>query len=728
LVGHLKPFVASQNLGQIVIGASGGQFASNPENFRQQLDQVSGELNNCKLLIDYVDAGAVQNNQVLGQLNRKWDLVESWGYTVKIAWWGQIAKDKFLDIDELSSEAIAEVKYISRAEFEAICKEFVLEKVESSPTKDKINPIIEDIKDRLLNQIETKPHLEIQIAGQFATKQERSQILAALPETGLIFLAASLGFGKTEINGAAIKDSKLIVSLSHLTTLAMASAERFGINYFNDDRSSKTKTSLCIQSLLSLRDLDFTEYIIVFDEFPQILEALITSKTCNKDNNRDLYLQLFAKIFRDAKRIIVSSADVSQREIQLVNTLRGKDDLFLVKATKKAEGCKVIFLNNYSEKGKKNSDLLFSHALDAAMSGKKILFFSDTKADSERFYKMLITAGITAEKILLVNSSTSGEEKQKAFIKNPNKEQYQYQIIISSPSINSGLSITQPHFEVVYGCFRNVLTAAEHAQSLKRLRLNIDRFVFVADTKVQSPISDSTDPKEVLKALQNRTKLSTMTVKNNLEPARSDEDRRYFHFDTDWDNPFIHYYCESIAWRNTQLESPELELRARLELDGCNVSVQTAETKCEEIHAARIELEAEHRESLKKSEIKRGRDLKELIDRPIPTENEQIIIEASVLAEFYRVEKLTDEIIELDDKGDHRKNVRKLEEFLNRKNAVDTDRFSMTKRGDTFTGFAPDLKTKTVTAELTYDLIGKGILDTLPESFNPHSARNRREK
>ncbi len=108
-----KPFVLSQKLGLVTIGAAGGQFAASPETFRQSLEQLG-----IKTIEFYPDAGATQNRSVLRQYRATFRLLLEWGYTVQIAWWGQTDKQLHSDIDELDD--LNQIRFLSLAEFNQI--------------------------------------------------------------------------------------------------------------------------------------------------------------------------------------------------------------------------------------------------------------------------------------------------------------------------------------------------------------------------------------------------------------------------------------------------------------------------------------------------------------------------------------------------------------------------------------------------------------------------------
>ena len=122
-----KPFRTAQLFEQIIIGASGGNFASSPETFKRYLAQASEELGGKSVITLYADAGAVSKHGVLSQYRRTHKLIQDWGYTLQIAWWGQIAENT-PDSDELNPTEIEAVRCISWEEFSTLADQFQVEK------------------------------------------------------------------------------------------------------------------------------------------------------------------------------------------------------------------------------------------------------------------------------------------------------------------------------------------------------------------------------------------------------------------------------------------------------------------------------------------------------------------------------------------------------------------------------------------------------------------------
>lgn len=110
----VKPFFTAQRLGQVTIGAAGGQFAASPQTLKATLEKLGS-----KIIDFYPDAGTVGNRNVVEQYKKTWKLLQQWGYQVRVGWWGQTAKDQS-DIDELAD--LGAIAYINTDDFLSIVR------------------------------------------------------------------------------------------------------------------------------------------------------------------------------------------------------------------------------------------------------------------------------------------------------------------------------------------------------------------------------------------------------------------------------------------------------------------------------------------------------------------------------------------------------------------------------------------------------------------------------
>lgn len=113
-----KPRVASEKIGAIVIGASGGLFAASPMQLRHFI-QYAVRQDGCDSshVVLYLDAGDINNHHVMHRVSRLVALLERWPRRVFFAWWEQRDKDS-PDIDEL--EDLNAVRFISCYQFQPL--------------------------------------------------------------------------------------------------------------------------------------------------------------------------------------------------------------------------------------------------------------------------------------------------------------------------------------------------------------------------------------------------------------------------------------------------------------------------------------------------------------------------------------------------------------------------------------------------------------------------------
>lgn len=114
-----KPFLACDRLKISIIGAAGANWASSPDHLKKALEARGAKPGD--IITIYPDAGSVENGAIVHQYRQAAKLLKSYGYGVRFAWWGQVDKETSRDIDELTTEELAAITYLSLDEFEAIC-------------------------------------------------------------------------------------------------------------------------------------------------------------------------------------------------------------------------------------------------------------------------------------------------------------------------------------------------------------------------------------------------------------------------------------------------------------------------------------------------------------------------------------------------------------------------------------------------------------------------------
>jgi hypothetical protein len=115
--GILKAWILAQLRNLLVIGAAGGNFAASPELLKRYLEAASALLDGIKEVVLWADAGAIANKHIMRQYRNVHLLLKKWGYTVRVAWWGQIDKN-CLDPDEYTGD----YELLTWAQFEGMSR------------------------------------------------------------------------------------------------------------------------------------------------------------------------------------------------------------------------------------------------------------------------------------------------------------------------------------------------------------------------------------------------------------------------------------------------------------------------------------------------------------------------------------------------------------------------------------------------------------------------------
>ena len=122
--GILKPFVSAYRYDEryITMGAAGGNFTATPKQLKATLDALSKRLGKKEVMFA-TDAGAKQNHHVYKRDRITVELLQSWGYEVKVGHWGQWENKAAPDFDELLD--LAGVQWVAADEYFNVRQNFL---------------------------------------------------------------------------------------------------------------------------------------------------------------------------------------------------------------------------------------------------------------------------------------------------------------------------------------------------------------------------------------------------------------------------------------------------------------------------------------------------------------------------------------------------------------------------------------------------------------------------
>ncbi len=295
-------------------------------------------------------------------------------------------------------------------------------------------------------------------------------------ERGHIYLIASAKCtGKTKTVEAITKKFTNIYAWFNRIALGREESHKLGLTYKDDlgKFTGSLKTAFCANSAYQFNpSLLRNNGLLLGDESDQVLSYLFES-LCNKDGLRPAILKAFeaqlqAAIFGNGMAIFLS-ADNTDIEYEFLQQIA-------------PEGCEVrVILNTYQPPlgevvfdMSKNPDDSIAELIENLKQGIPCFVIDDIKngvkgckSIAEYIRKQIPEI---ASKIVEINSDTSGTEPIQEYLKNINQKSLETLLLMCSPSVISGISLENGHFQQGYGFYNGILTTKESAQSLSRVR------------------------------------------------------------------------------------------------------------------------------------------------------------------------------------------------------------------------------------------------------------------
>jgi hypothetical protein len=455
-----KPNLATIKMGQQVIGAAGGQWLSSPELLQDGLKRWRAQD------IDlYLDGEDLQKPQVLQRWLKLYRQLTAWGYRPHLMWSGK-------DIDEL--EDLERLRELKIEDLEYLCGYRV------PPT----TPL--SLSRRLYYQSRQFTATEIQCRRFFEWE---------IPQSGLknflIAIKSALGTGKTEFlkkleEWAAYQGLELIF-IGYRNNLLRQTCDRIPDLYHIGDEGeiflySDYHKAVCHHSAGLLDPAEMGNKIVILDECVSSLRDMLTSKLTagrRKDgtDSRQVRLAHIAELIKNSHGVVVLDAYLSDTEVNFLQQLRP------FKGVKKILN---TYRNRMNVRMVNDKSTLSRSILDDALLGSNLLVTATTQKHCENLEKALIRIGISPDAICRIDGTTDRDESIQLFFRNPRAylEQYRPQIVILSPTAESGISIDYPsYFQTHYHFHLGNLGVLSGLQFLLRYRdLTAPRVIYCEAT------------------------------------------------------------------------------------------------------------------------------------------------------------------------------------------------------------------------------------------------------
>jgi len=269
-----------------------------------------------------------------------------------------------------------------------------------------------------------------------------------------------------------------VILLGHRQSLIGDLCKKLGLNNYLDDpkfkkseiQSRKSRYGVCIDSVWKVKDYQYD--IVVIDEVEQVLSHFLSGTIGTGGVS---LFNIFSVLVSKSSKIIVLDSDISWITFNTFTSIINKNSGNLLRLN--------IYINQYKPINRginlfPSDKQLIGHIKDSVVSGKRIFITSNSKIKVKNIEKSLVKLfkDLDVEiPLLLITSENSRTDDIQDFIKDIKTKILDYQVILSSPSLGTGIDITfendDQHIDCVYGLFENQINSHfEIDQQLSRVR------------------------------------------------------------------------------------------------------------------------------------------------------------------------------------------------------------------------------------------------------------------
>lgn len=291
---------------------------------------------------------------------------------------------------------------------------------------------------------------------------------------GMNVIIAPMGTGKTKnVITPFSQENKQFMAIAHRRSLIAELANNLKVKNYDEkfDASLEDKIAVCLPSAISKRFTVFRDRMqnLAIDEISQCVRFTNSKECKTKDNDQEGIYFGTQKLVNHCDRVVVADASIDEPTLTFLEQAR-PEERFTVYEVLPQNKDKKIF--TYDEEG------LLSAINCELMNDGKVWVACESVASAEAIQDLFKER----YKTILITSKNNTTKKVKTFLSNADKDSRNYDLVIASPAISSGVSVEHkewvngelvcvPHFTMIAG-FANgsAICFSDFAQMLARVR------------------------------------------------------------------------------------------------------------------------------------------------------------------------------------------------------------------------------------------------------------------
>jgi hypothetical protein len=299
---------------------------------------------------------------------------------------------------------------------------------------------------------------------------------------GLTLIKAPKGSGKTESLKSLIARSRKVLLIGHRRSLIRQSCKRLDLCCYLDPSGTFDRVGVCLDSLEFIpRDCRYD--VVILDESEQVLAHFLSDTIEQRQGGgRERLFNRFSTLVLQTKRVVALDADLGFVTLSTLKRMMApalpdpvQGDLF------ESDRPRVRLWLNEGKPGQGKTIQVFrskSHLIadltQVAAEGKRVFVTANSKTLVNDIAAMIAERLPQARQIVITADTVSGEA-QKAFLENARERALDYDVILTSPAVGTGVDISFPDkaqlIDAVFGiCEANITTHMDFDQQLARVR------------------------------------------------------------------------------------------------------------------------------------------------------------------------------------------------------------------------------------------------------------------
>lgn len=322
-----------------------------------------------------------------------------------------------------------------------------------------------------------------------------SDLVVSSPVT---LISAPMGAGKTKKVIKPFSDeSDSFLAVAHRRSLISDLSKTLKIQSYDSVKSAEhalsvDKLAVCLPSTQSLTLKPFIDraYNIAIDEVSQNIR-FTSSRECKVNGaNQESVFSGLQKIIGESKKIIACDASIDKMTLDFFEASR-PDERFTIVEQAPSNKDRNMYL--YQEK-----DAFLTKISIELKNGGKVWLAVESADKAE-----ILSQIFDCEKTILITSKTTKTKKVKDFLENIEVNSREYDLVIASPAISSGVSVehqkqlidengspvlvADPHFTLIAGMASgHSICFSDFAQMLGRVRYVKDYHIHLAKNNLKN--------------------------------------------------------------------------------------------------------------------------------------------------------------------------------------------------------------------------------------------------